>query len=312
MRNETTQTTVTRVAVPTREKPAVGDSLLRRALRNLRRDPLTLLAMAFILVLTLAVVFAPAITRALGVDPISTNPSIRLLPPGTPGHILGTDDLGRDHLARLLYAGQVSLSIGFIGSALTLVIGMFFGVVTGYFGGIVDDLMNWIIVTLDSIPSLYLLIIVSALFRPSAEALIFVLALTGWTGTTRLIRGETFAIRGQEYVMGARAVGASPWQIMASHILPNLVSVTAISLAGGIGSLILAESALSFLNIGVQPPTPTWGNMLSNAQQFFVRGPHLVLLPGLLIFITVLCLYIIGDGLRDAFDPKTITSGRKG
>jgi peptide/nickel transport system permease protein len=177
-------------------------------------------------------------------------------------------------------------------------------VVTGYFGGVVDDIMNWIIVTLDSIPSLYLLIIVSALFRPSAEALIIVLALVGWTGTTRLIRGETFAIRGQEYVIGARAVGASPWQIMFAHILPNLISVTAISLAGGIGSLILAESALSFLNIGVQPPTPTWGNMLSNAQQFFVRGPHLVLLPGLLIFITVLCLYIIGDGLRDAFDPK--------
>jgi peptide/nickel transport system permease protein len=185
-------------------------------------------------------------------------------------------------------------------------IGTVVGLYTGYFGGIVDDAANWIIVTLDSLPTLYLLIIIAAIFRPSAEAFVLVLALVGWTGTTRLIRGQTISQREQEYVLSARAVGATPMHLMFTHLLPNQISVIAISLASSIGTLILIESALSFLNIGVQPPTPTWGNMLSNAQQFFVRGPHLVVLPGLLIFITVLCLFIVGDGIRDAFDPATV------
>jgi peptide/nickel transport system permease protein len=285
----------------------VGESLMHKALRRLWHDRLAMISMAIIVLLALLSIFAPHITsQILHVDPNRTNSDARFLPIGTPGHLLGTDDLGRDHLARLLYAGQVSLGIGFSGAILTLVIGMFFGTTTGYFGGLVDDIMNWVITTLDSIPSLYLLLIIAAILSPSAEALVIVLALVGWTTTTRLIRGETFTIREREYIIGARAIGASPWRIMFVHILPNLVSVTAISLANGIGNLILIESALSFLNVGVQPPTATWGNMLSNSQTYFTLGGHLVVLPGLLIVITVLCLYIIGDGVRDAFDPTTV------
>jgi peptide/nickel transport system permease protein len=285
----------------------VGESLLQKALRRLRQDRLTVVALVMIVVLALLSIFAPFITdQIFHVDPNRTNSETRFLPVGTPGHLLGTDDLGRDHLARLLYAGRVSLGIGFAGAFLTLGIGLFFGTMTGYFGGIVDDIMNWVITTLDSIPALYLLLIIAAILSPSAEALVIVLALVGWTGTTRLIRGETLSIRGREYIISARAIGASPWRIMFVHILPNLISVTAISLANGIGNLILIESALSFLNVGVQPPTATWGNMLSKSQSYFTLGGHLVVLPGLLIVITVLCLYIIGDGIRDAFDPTTV------
>lgn len=284
-----------------------SDSLMRRALRRIIHDKMTIISLAAIVTLSLLSILAPFLTeQVFHIDPNRTNADERFLPIGTPGHLLGTDDLGRDHLARLLHAGRISLGIGFAGAGLTLVIGLFLGVLTGYFGGAVDDVMNWIITTLDSIPALYLLLIVAAILSPSAEALVLVLALIGWTTTTRLIRGETLALREREYILSARAVGASPWRIMFVHILPNLVSITAISLATSIGNLILIESSLSFLNVGVQPPTATWGNMLSNSQEYFTLGGHLVVLPGLLIVITVLCLYIIGDGVRDAFDPTLV------
>jgi peptide/nickel transport system permease protein len=289
------------------EQKRYSESLLARALRRLRHDRLTLIAIVIMLLLALLTTLAPVITtNVLQVDPEATDPLQRLLPPLSTGHPLGTDDLGRDYLARLLYGGRISLTIGFSGALITLGIGLTLGMMAGYFGGRVDDVLNAVITTLDSIPILYLLILISSLLRPSPEALILVLALTGWTGGTRLMRGQTIAIRHLEYIMSARAIGASPWRVMFVHILPNLLSVTMISLAGGIGSLILAESTLSFLKLGVQPPTPTWGNMLTNAQQFFTRGPHLSIIAGLLIFITVLCLYVIGDGLRDAFDPRTV------
>jgi peptide/nickel transport system permease protein len=133
-----------------------------------------------------------------------------------------------------------------------------------------------------------------------------VIAVTGWTGATRLVRGQTLSIRNLDYVLAARALGAPAWRIMFVHILPNLISILVISLTIGIGGVILAESALSFLSLGVQPPTPTWGNMLDDSRDFFRTTPHLLILPGLVIFVTVLCLYIIGDGIRDAFDPTSM------
>jgi ABC-type dipeptide/oligopeptide/nickel transport system permease subunit len=288
------------------EETLVSESYFQKAYRRLRSDRLTMIAIIILTTLSLLSLFAPFISEyILQVDPNDTQSAPAFLSIGAPGHLLGTDDLGRDQLARLLHAGRISLGIGFAGSILTLGIGLVFGMTMGYYGGIIDDVMNWVITTLDSIPSLYLLIIISAVLSPSAETLIIVLALVGWTGTTRLIRGQTIQIRNLEYVHAARAMGASPWRIMFSHILPNLISVTAISLALGVGGLILSESALSFLSIGVQPPTATWGNMLSKSQQFFRLGAHLVFLPGLMIFLVVLSSFIIGDGIRDAFDPTT-------
>lgn len=284
-----------------------GESLLRKAVRRLVNDHLTMVALIILTTLALLAVFAPFITnQILQVDPETTNPSEQFKPVGTPGHLLGTDNLGRDQLARLLHAGRISLGIGFFGAAITLVIGLALGIMSGYYGGKFDDTMNWIITTLDSIPNLYLLILIFSIFSPSAEALVVVIALTGWTHTTRLIRGETLSRRNLDYILSAKAMGASSWRIMFVHILPNLISVTAISLATDIGALILVESALSYLGVGVQPPTATWGNMLDEAQEYIRRGPHMIFEPGICIFLTVLCLYIIGDGLRDAFDPTTI------
>ncbi|MBK9123772.1 MAG: ABC transporter permease [Chloroflexi bacterium] len=282
-----------------------SESLTRRALRRIRHDRLTLIALITLALITVLVVLADPICRhILQVDPETTNPQMRLLPPGSPGHILGTDDLGRDYAARLLYGGQISLAIGFFGSVITLTIGVLTGLIAGYFGGRVDDLMNWVITTLDSIPSIYLLLLLSTILTRSAVTLVIVIAMVGWTGGTRLVRGQTIQLRGMEFVISAKAMGASSWRIMLVHIFPNTLSLMFLSLAGGIGGLMLTEATLSFLKLGVQPPTPTWGNMLSNAQQFFTRGPHMATVSGLLIFVTVLCLFVIGDGLRDAFDPR--------
>jgi peptide/nickel transport system permease protein len=297
-----TSTSVAKLNVQ-RKQGEVGNSLTRVALRRLRRDKLTLLAMGIVALIAILSILAPVISNALNVSYQRTDASITFLPLFSPGHVLGTDDLGRDHLSRLLYAGQVSLAVGFIAAMLSMSIGVSLGIITGYYGGIVDDIVIWVISTLNSIPSLFLLLIVAAVFRPSPTTLIVVLGFLGWTSFTRLVRGETFSIREREYILSARASGASPLRIMFVHILPNLFSIIVISLAIDIGGLILLEAALSFLGLGIKAPIPSWGNMLTNSQSFFTKGVHLVIAPGLLIFITVLCLYVIGDGVRDAFDP---------
>lgn len=279
-------------------------SLTSRALSRLWRDRLSMVAIAVLLILTAAAIGAPLITGLLGVDPNTTDASgSKYLPVFSEGHLLGTDNLGRDHLARLLYAGQVSLFIGFMSAFLALVIGVTLGIITGYYGGIIDDLVNWVITTLNAIPGLVLLIVISAVFRPDANSLILVIVFLTWTATTRLVRGETLAIRAREYIVGAKAIGASDIRVMQVHILPNVFSLTIVTLARNIGIVMLIEASLSFLGLGVQPPTATWGNMLSKSREFITKQPHLMILPGLLITIVVLCLYVIGDGLRDAFDP---------
>ena len=281
-----------------------GASLGRMAIYHLRRDRLTMIAITTLVTLTLLSLLAPVISQyVLHVDPTSTDGYNHMLPLGTAGHILGTDNLGRDQLSRLLFAGQVSLGIAVVGGVLSIGIGLLLGVLTGYYGGVMDDFITWLIATLNSIPGLFLLLIISSILRPGPTALVIVLGLLGWTFTTRLVRGETLSLRERDFILAARAVGASDLYIMFVHIIPNAISITVVNLALTIGDLILLESALSFLGVGIQPPTPTWGNMLSGAQSFFKTGAHLVIFPGLLIVITVLCLYVIGDGLRDALDP---------
>lgn len=283
-----------------------SESLMQKALRRLLHDRLTMVALGIVLLMALLAIGAPFISQQiLHVDYTKAEPLKSFFGVGENGHILGTDDLGRDHLARLLYAGQVSLSIAFFAAMLSMTIALSLGVITGFFGGIVDDLVIWFITTLNSIPQLFLLLIVSAALAPGPGSLILILGLLGWTGIMRLVRGETFSLREREFIVAARAMGASPWRIMFAHIVPNLISIVVISLAIDIGALILVESGLSFLGFGIQPPIPSWGNMLTGATTFMRRAPHLVIAPGILIFITVLCMYIIGDGIRDAFDPTT-------
>jgi peptide/nickel transport system permease protein len=277
---------------------------MQRAVMRLKRDRLTQAALAVLLFLVVITFGAPVITSMMGTSFEQENLQKIYAAPDSV-NILGTDDKGRDHLARLLYGGQISLSIAFAAALLAISIGVSLGMVTGYFGGIVDDLFMWFITTLNSIPFLFLLLIIASILQPTPIVFIGVLGFLGWTGIMRLVRGETLALREREYIVAARAMGASDMRIMFRHILPNLISLVVISLAIDIGALILTESALSFLGFGVQPPIPTWGNMLSESQDFFRRAPHLVFGPGILIMTTVLCLYLIGDGLRDALDPTT-------
>ncbi len=291
------------------EDKHASESLTRLALRRLSRDRLTLLAIGMLVILTVLSFMAPVIEDLLDVSYTATDPTNEALPLFTAGHPLGTDTLGRDMLARLLYAGQVSLLIAFCAAILSTTIGVTIGLIAGYYQGsrfgFVDDIVMWFITTLNSIPTLMLLILIASVLAPTVPTLILVLTIISWTGAMRLVRGETIANREREYILSAKALGASPFRIMFMHILPNVLSILITALAIEIGTLILVESALSFLGLGVRPPTPSWGNMLTDAQRHFRLGAHLSILPGLLIVLTVLSLYLIGDGVRDAFDPRS-------
>lgn len=291
------------------EEQIYARSLWTLAMARLRKDYLTLGAFTVLLLLGVVSVFAPQIEEAYGVSYRQPNSVVRLLPPGTEGHPLGTDDLGRDMLARLLYGGRVSLGIGLSAAFFSTIIGVSIGLLAGFYQGgalsFIDDFIMWFITTLNAIPTLLLLILLTSVLSPTISVLIAVLTLVSWTGTMRLIRGEAIAQRENEYVVSARALGASAWRIMFVHILPNTFSVLVTTLAIQVGTLILVESALSFLGLGVRPPEPSWGNMLTQAQAYFRQAPHMSILPGLFIVVTVLSTYLIGDGLRDAFDPRS-------
>lgn len=280
-------------------------TLWQNAFWHIVHDRLTMLALFVLVVLTaLCFLGPPVVENGLGVDVNRIRVADKFRMPGD-GYILGTDHLGRDQLIRLFYGGRISLSIAFSASLLSISIGVAVGIIAGYYGGFVDDLIVWFTNTLTSVPTIFLLLIASTIWSPSPEVLIMILGCLGWVGTCRLVRGEVMALKEREYVTAAHAVGASVWRVMWVHIFPNVLSIVIISLAIDAGVLILVESGLSFLGIGVQPPTPTWGNMLTDSRSYFVTGPHLVIWPGLLITVTVLCFYLIGDGFRDALDPRS-------
>lgn len=316
-----------------RRKPQTYASM---ALQSLKQDRLTLVAISFVAILTILAILAPVLSTLLvGVGPNDTNPQNQFSPPylvpyiqwrlgmdsetapillyesGGVTHWMGTDQLGRDQLVRLLYGGRVSLAIAFVATAISLIIGVLIGSAAGFFGGVVDDIIMWFINTLSSIPGIYLLIIVTAIFSPSPVILTLFLGLLGWLGTARFMRGNVFKVRELDYTLAARSIGARNFRIMLYHIIPNSIAVILVITASAVGALILTESALSFLGLGVQPPTATWGSMLSRANNFFFlrdadggySALHLLLPPGILITSTVLAFFIIGDGLRDALDP---------
>ncbi len=221
-----------------------------------------------------------------------------------PAFWLGGDQLGRSQVVRLLYGGRVSLFIGIFGATVSLLIGIGLGISAGFFRGSWDDLVVWLVSTLNGIPLLFLLLIVGLLFRLDPLSLSIFLGVLGWLGIANLARGQTFALREREFVVAARTIGASPARVMARHIFPNILPLMIVVAMIDVASVILAESALSYLGFGIQPPVPSWGNMLTGATQHLSRGPWLVYAPGAAITITVLCLYLIGDGLRDALDPR--------
>ena len=280
-------------------------SLWSEAGAHVLHDKLTMFALIVLFLLTLVCIFMPPfIESTQKVSATRTNVVDRYKPPGFKNYILGTDQIGRDQLARLMYGGRVSLGVAYGASLLSLTIGILIGMIAGYYGGRTDEIVIWIISTLSSIPTLFLLILVSVIFSPSPELLVLLLGLLGWIGTCRLVRGEVMALKEREFMVAARALGAPTWRMMLHQLLPNLISLAIVSLTIDAGSLILTESALSYLGLGITPPTPSWGNMLTEARKYLTTGTHLIVWPGIMIFITVLCFFVVGDGLRDAFDPR--------
>jgi len=250
--------------------------------------------------MSLISIFAPLLAPY---DPSALNVDAILQPPG-PAHLLGTDALGRDVLSRLLYGGRVSLWVGFVAVGLSVAIGLALGLTAGYFGGFIDEsIMRGVDVML-CFPSFFLILAVIAFLEPSLLNIMIVIGLTSWMGVARLARAETLTLRRREFVLAARVVGSKTPRILFSHILPNALAPILVSATLGVAGAILVESSLSFLGLGVQPPTPSWGNMLMEGKDVLEIAPWLSFFPGFAILLTVLGYNLLGESLRDILDPR--------
>ncbi|HEX2910904.1 MAG TPA: ABC transporter permease [Chloroflexia bacterium] len=269
------------------------------------------------------IVFISAIAPILTSNFIKTTPdyfrasiSPAYAPPGTTEtlrdgtnvvHWLGTDELGRDTLVRLLHAGGASLSIGFLVTIIIVLVGVPIGLISGFFGGWVDDFFNAVIQIINNIPGLYLFIILAGIFRPDIIFLSLIFGLLSWTPTARQVRGLTLTMRSRDFVTASIAVGAGYPRILAQHLLPNIVSILVVLIGADVALAMLGEAALSFLGFGIRDPDVSWGKLLANSSNYLTysgnHNPFLIIGPGLMIFVTILSVYLIADGLRDAFDP---------
>lgn len=236
---------------------------------------------------------------------LATRPQpLQMLQQPSREHILGTDEIGRDVLARIIYAGRISIGIGFFSMVVATIFGTFMGVVAGYYGGIVDQVLMRITDAMLSIPGIFLLLMIGAVVRPTVLIIILVLGLLNWVDIARILRGHVLTIRQVNYIEAARALGADHRSVILRHVIPNSLGTILVAAPLIVARAILSESALSFLGLGIQPPTPSWGNMLNQAQQHLLTTPGLSFSPGVMIMITVVSVNLIGDGLRDAFDPR--------
>ena len=245
---------------------------------------------------------APYDPAAQGVDLVAT----RFQPP-SPAHPMGTDRFGRDVLSRVLYGGRTSLAIGALAVAIAITLGSLVGALAGYARGWIDAVSMRCVDLLLSFPRLVLLITIVALVRPSIAVITLVLGLTGWMATSRLVRGEVLSLREREFVQAARALGLRAPRILLRHVLPNVASPIIVAATLGIGNTILVEASLSFLGLGVPPPAPSWGGMVARGRDVMLEAPWITIFPGLAIVLTVMSFNLIGDGLRDALDPRSRT-----
>lgn len=294
-----------RAAAGETRRPAAG--LWSDAAWRLRHDGTTMVALAVLLVLVLAALGADVLASGFFHRSFSQQDILSSYEKPTLEESwmwLGTDELGRSQVVRLLYGGRVSLFIGAFGAFTAFLIGLTAGITAGYFRGVWDDIVVWVVTTLNSIPILYLLLIIGVLWRLEPLPFAILLGGLGWLGICNFARGQTISLREREYVLAARTVGCSAPRLMIRHIAPNILPLMIVLAMIEVGQLILLESAISFIGFGIQPPTPSWGNMLTNATQYLGKAPYLIYPPGIAVFITVLCLYLIGDGLRDALDPR--------
>ncbi|WP_424951271.1 ABC transporter permease [Deinococcus sp.] len=299
-------------------RPAVSRSAWMVAVRRFRRHRLAMFFLIVILLLVVMALLAPLISPY---DPTLQDLGDLYAPPSG-AHPFGKDDLGRDILSRIIWGSRIDLLVGFSVAALSILLGTVLGMLAGFFGGRLDYLISRFTELMLSLPTLPLLLVISGLlaasdapailaFKTAAGAnatviiLVVVLSLFGWMGTARLVRGESLKLRQLEYMDAARGLGARNPRLLVRHLLPNLLPVIIVQATLDVGGAILTEGALSFLGFGIAPPVSTWGNMLSNAQDVVQQYPWIPFFPGLMILITVLAFNFLGDGLRDALDPRS-------
>ena len=287
-------------ASSTADMTSARTTLFVDATRRFLRDRLAKTGLFILLIVGTATVAAPQLARF---SPIQVDLTRTDSPPSA-AHWFGTDDLGRDEFSRALHAGRVSLSIGMLSAATAAVIGTAIGAIAGFYRGIIESALMRFTDVILSIPSLPLVIVVSTIAKPSPFILVLIIAGIGWMGTARLVRGALLIIRETEYVEAARAIGCSNARIILRYALPNSLAPVIVAATLAVGNAIITESVLSFLGVGIQPPTASWGNMLQDAESTMATKPWLAIFPGLFILLSVLSVNAIGDGFRDALDVR--------
>lgn len=267
---------------------------------RLKKNRAAVISFVFIIALILFVTLAPW----LGLPSPTEQDLGRMNEGPAPDHVLGTDELGRDMLSRVVFGGQVSLLVG-LGVQISVAgLGMLLGLIAGYYGGLIDTIIMRVVDTMYAFPPFLFAVFMAAILPPSVWSIVLVLVLVGWPWEARVTRGLVLALKEREFVTAARVVGASNWRIMLKHILPNSLSPIIVGFSIGIAGTIMAEAGLSFLGIGIRPPTPSWGGMIDKGRQYLQIYPHLAVVPSIALALTVLAFNFLGDGLRDALDPR--------
>jgi peptide/nickel transport system permease protein len=272
-----------------------------RIWREFRHNRLAAVGAAFLILIVLGAAGAPLLTHY---DPAKQDLLSRLEPPSA-SHWLGTDEVGRDVLSRLAFGARISLFVALLGTAGGVVVGTLVGLISGFFGGWTDTLMMRIVDIMYAFPGVLLVILVVSVLGPSLWNLILALTVWGTPTLSRIVRASVLSLKAEDYILAARTLGANQVRVMMRHLLPNAMAPIIVYATLGVAGSLLTAAGLGFLGLGVQPPTPEWGAMLSDGREYVISAPHLVTFPGLLIFLTVLALNFIGDALRDALDPRT-------
>lgn len=267
------------------------------------------------LIVLMVVLVAPLADVLAPYDPAQTHPTKMLLPPawlegGTTEHLLGTDNLGRDILSRIIYGSQVSLLVGITAVVIAGAIGAAMGLISGYYGGWIDNLVMRLVDAFLAIPSILITLVILSIVGPGLWTLIIVLGVTNWVGYARIVRGEVLSVKEREFVKAAHTIGVKDYKIMRQHLLPNVASSFIVISTLSVASTIIAEASLSFLGMGIQPPTVSWGTMLSAGKDYLAQSWWVATFPGLAITITTLGIIFLGDWLRDVLDPRTQMDGK--
>jgi len=284
----------------TKEKKYSRSSLYKDAWRRLRRNKLAMLGLAIVIILILIALLAPLIAPY---DPIARIKKDSSLSPSK-AYFFGTDLLGRDIFSRVIYGSRISIEVGIVAVGISVVIGLFFGALSGYFGGVSDAVIMRIADIFFAFPYILGAIAIMTVLGPGIVNIFIAIGILGWASFARIFRSSILSIKNKEYIEAARALGANNYRIITKHIFPNSMAPIIVFATMNVGVAIIVEAALSFLGLGVQPPTPSWGKMLAESLDYIDIAPWMMLFPGLAIVITVLGFVLLGDGLRDAFDPK--------